>query len=129
MRSCDNAIAVCSVAAGCFCVFYSQESLHFIQRNLDQTLLLSAASLQHGQLTSQDGGARTPFQGLPIVLVLAHNPQLSDTGLQLLRDDGQALADRWGRGVLNADRQVFLSTDPVKLHLHVRVHVGGRIVY
>ena len=63
------------------------------------------------------------------MLVLAHNPQLSDTGLQLLRDDGQALADRWGRGVLNADRQVFLSTDPVKLHLHVRVHVGGRIVY
>ena len=86
--------------AGCFCVFHSQESLQYIQRSLDQTLLLASvhdsmtSTQQQQQQSVTDASARTPFQGLPIVLVLAHNPQLSDSGLQLLRDDGQALADR-----------------------------------
>ena len=37
---------------------------------------------------------RMPFQGLPIVLVLGHNPEVSEKGLIELREDGQVLADR-----------------------------------
>ena len=37
---------------------------------------------------------RLPFQGLPIAIVLAHNPGLSDKGLMELREEGQSLADR-----------------------------------
>ena len=37
---------------------------------------------------------RLPFQGLPIVLVLAHSPDITEQGLQWLRDEGQSLANR-----------------------------------
>ena len=39
-------------------------------------------------------GEKLPFRGLPVVIVLAHNPDLSDMELNTLRDEGQQLADK-----------------------------------
>ena len=73
---------------GCFCVFNSPHTLEYIRCSLEKTLLSDLH--RHGRL---------PFQGLPIVIVLAHNPEVSEKGLMYLRDEGQELADRCGRGL------------------------------
>lgn len=69
---------------GCFCVFNSPHTLDYIRCSLEKTLL--------SDLHRQD--QRMPFQGLPIVIVLAHDPEVTEKGLMHLRDQGQDLADR-----------------------------------
>jgi p190RhoGAP, pG1 and pG2 domains len=68
---------------GCFCVYHSESTLEYVRRSLEKTLL---SDLQRDD--------RQPFQGLPIVLVLGHNADVTEKGLAQLREEGQALADR-----------------------------------
>ena len=68
---------------GCFCVYNCLESLEYIRCSLEKTLL---SDLQRDD--------RLPFQGLPIVIVLAHDPEVTEKGLEWLREEGQGLADR-----------------------------------
>ncbi len=67
---------------GCFCVYNSAHGLDYVQDSLEKTLL------------SELHDDRLPFQGLPVVIVLAHDPAHTERQLQALRDRGQALADR-----------------------------------
>ncbi len=63
-------------------MFNSLPGLEYIQESLESTLL------------SEVGEDRLPFQGLPVGIVLAHDPSHTEKDLLLLRDGGQALADR-----------------------------------
>jgi UDP-N-acetylmuramyl tripeptide synthase len=65
-------------------VFNSPSSLDYIQGTLEKTFLSSTDQRLD----------RLPFQGLPVVVVLAHNPDVTEKGLMHLRDQGQILADR-----------------------------------
>ncbi|XP_013387311.1 rho GTPase-activating protein 190 isoform X1 [Lingula anatina] len=66
---------------GCFCVYSSSETLDYIKVSLEKTLLLDLESEE-----------RLPFQGLPLVIVLAYDPGHTEKGLMLLREEGQELA-------------------------------------
>ena len=72
-----------ALIAGCFCIYNSLSSLEYLRESLEKTLM--------SDLERED---RLPFQGLPIAIVLAHDPGLSEKGLLALREDGQSLADR-----------------------------------
>ena len=78
----------CLHVSGCFCVFHSLETLTFVRRNLEQTLLTSAHA------SRANAPASSALQGLPVVLVHAFNPDLSEAGLQLLRDEALTLSER-----------------------------------
>ncbi len=71
-------------------MFNSFSSLAFIQESIEKTFLAEDP-------VSEDmvDEHRRPFQGLPVVIVLAHNAQLTDSELLKLREDGPALADRY----------------------------------
>jgi len=84
------------ILVGCFCVFNSTASLEFVRHSLEKTIL--------SDLARDD---RLPFQGLPIVLVLAHEAALSEKGLMSLRDEGQSLADRYTIAERDAAVNVF----------------------
>ena len=64
-------------------MYNSAGSLMYLVENLRKTLMTDLAR-----------GERMPFQGLPVVIILAHNPGLSERDLQTLREDGAKLADR-----------------------------------
>jgi len=59
--------------AGCFCVYNSKSGLSYVQQSLESSL---------------------DFHGLPVVVVLGHNPDADERTLALLREGGQQLADR-----------------------------------
>ncbi len=63
-------------------MFNSVPGLRYVQESLEKTLLSDVAE------------DRLPFQGLPIAVVLAHDPSHTDRDLATLRDEGQDLADR-----------------------------------
>ena len=67
---------------GCFCVFSNAESFEYIRDSLEKTLL--------SNLEQED---RLPFQGLPIVIVMAADPLLSDEEFDHLRGEGINLAE------------------------------------
>ncbi|EFX70652.1 hypothetical protein DAPPUDRAFT_309374 [Daphnia pulex] len=67
---------------GCFCVFSNAESFEYIRDSLEKTLL--------SNLEQED---RLPFQGLPIVIVMAAEPSLSETDYEHLKGEGLNLAD------------------------------------
>jgi len=64
-------------------VYHSESTFEYVRLSLEKTLL---SDLQRDD--------RLPFQGLPIVLMLGHNPDVTEKGLSVLREEGQALADR-----------------------------------
>ena len=72
----------CFYYAGCFCVYNSLRGLEYIQESLEKTLLSDVCE------------DRLPFQGLPVGVVLAHDPSHTEKDLMILRDGGQSLADR-----------------------------------
>ena len=67
---------------GCFCVFSNADSFEYIRDSLEKTLL--------SNLEQED---RLPFQGLPIVIVMAAEPSLSETDYEHLKGEGLNLAD------------------------------------
>lgn len=67
---------------GCFCVFSNAESFEYIRDSLEKTLL--------SNLEQED---RLPFQGLPIVIVMAAEPALSEAEFDHLKGEGLNLAD------------------------------------
>lgn len=67
---------------GCFCVFSNAESFEYIRDSLEKTLL--------SNLEQED---RLPFQGLPIVIVMAAEPTLSEADFDHLKGEGLNLAD------------------------------------
>ena len=73
----------CFCYAGCFCVYNSLRGLEYIQESLEKTLLSDVCE------------DRLPFQGLPVGVVLAHDPSHTEKDLMILRDGGQSLADRY----------------------------------
>ena len=72
------------LAAGCLCVYSSSASFEYLRQSVEKTLLSS--------LQEEEG--RPPFQGLPLVLVLAADSQLPRAELAQLRQDGRSLADK-----------------------------------
>ena len=58
-------------------------SLDFIRDSLCKTLL---SRMEHED--------PLPFHGLPTVIVLAWDPNLSDEGLEILREEGRTLAEQ-----------------------------------
>ena len=64
-------------------MYSTQESFEYIRDSLEKTLL--------ADLEMED---RLPFQGLPIVIMLALENAQTEKGLMLLREQGQQLADR-----------------------------------
>ncbi len=70
--------------AGCFCTFSDGSSFEYIRNSLEVTLL--------SNLAQED---RLPFQGLPLVIVFAPEAGLSDKDLANLKEEGQALAERY----------------------------------
>ena len=76
--------SMCEIA-GCFCVYNSEASLSYVQRSLENSLLCD--------LRREN---RLDFHGLPVVVVLAHNPHADERTLASLREGGQLLADRCG---------------------------------
>ena len=69
--------------SGCFCTYSNSSSYEYIRDSLEKTLL--------SNLEQED---RLPFQGLPLVIVFAAEPNLPDKDLLTLREEGQNLADR-----------------------------------
>ena len=67
---------------GCFCVYSNADSFEYIRDSLEKTLL--------SNLEQED---RLPFQGLPIVIVMAAEPSLSQSELDHLKAEGLNLAD------------------------------------
>ena len=65
-------------------MFNSPATLEFIRDSLEKTIL--------SDLNRHDN--RRPFQGLPIVAVLAYDPDINENDLLQLREEGQSLADR-----------------------------------
>jgi len=74
---------VCKLA-GYFCVYNSKSSLTHVQQCLE--------SSQLGDLQREN---RLDFHGMPVVVVLGHNPGADERMLSMLREGGQLLADRW----------------------------------
>ena len=58
--------------AGCFCTYSNPSSFEYIRDSLEKTLL--------SNLEQED---RLPFQGLPLVIVFAAEPGLSEKDLQV----------------------------------------------
>ena len=73
---------MCEIA-GCFCVYNSKSSLGNIQQHLENPLLCDPQREN-----------RLDFHGLPVVVVLGHNPDADERTLALLREGGQLVADR-----------------------------------
>ena len=69
---------------GCFCTYSNPSSLEYIRDSLEKTLL--------SNLEQED---RLPFQGLPLVIVFAAEPNLPNEELLSLREEGRNLADRY----------------------------------
>ena len=69
---------------GCFCTYSNPSSLEYIRDSLEKTLL--------SNLEQED---RLPFQGLPLVIVFAAEPNLQDKELLSLREEGRNLAERY----------------------------------
>lgn len=67
---------------GCFCVYSNADSFEYIRDSLEKTLL--------SNLEQED---RLPFQGLPIVIVMAAEPSLSQSEFDHLKAEGLNLAD------------------------------------
>ena len=67
---------------GCFCVYSNADSFEYIRDSLEKTLL--------SNLEQED---RLPFQGLPIVIVMAAQPSLSQSEFAHLKAEGLNLAD------------------------------------
>ena len=67
--------------SGCFCVFSDGFSLEYIRDSLEKTLL--------SNLEQDD---RLPFQGLPLVIVLAASSNLPEKELLRLKEEGANLA-------------------------------------
>ena len=67
---------------GCFCVFSNGQSFEYVRDSLEKTLL--------SNLEQED---RLPFQGLPIVIVMAAEPALTDAQFEQLRNEGLSLAE------------------------------------
>ena len=67
---------------GCFCVFSNAESFEYIRDSLEKTLL--------SNLEQED---RLPFQGLPIVIVMAAESSLTESEFDHLKGEGLNLAD------------------------------------
>jgi len=59
--------------SGCFCVYNSKSGLSYVQQSAESSL---------------------DFHGVPVVVVLGHNPDVDERTLALLREGGQQLADR-----------------------------------
>ena len=72
-----------NLISGCFCTYSNSSSYEYIRDSLEKTLL--------SNLEQED---RLPFQGLPLVIVFAAEPNLPDKDLLTLREEGQNLADR-----------------------------------
>ncbi len=68
--------------AGCFCVFGDASSFEYIRISLEKTLLTN--------LEQED---KLPFQGLPLVIVFAASPILTDKEVMNLKEEGQGLAE------------------------------------
>ena len=75
-------MCVC-VSAGCFCVYNSKSSLLYVQQSVESSVLPDARHANPTRLLT-----------LPIVVVLAHNPDVDERTLAFLREEGQLLADR-----------------------------------
>jgi len=75
-------MCVC-VSAGCFCVYNSKSSLLYVQQSVESCVL---SDVRRANLTH--------LLTLPIVVVLAHNPDVDERTLAFLREEGQLLADR-----------------------------------
>ena len=69
---------------GCFCTYSNPSSFEYIRDSLEKTLL--------SNLEQED---RLPFQGLPLVIVFAAEPNLPEKDRLNLREEGQNLADRY----------------------------------
>lgn len=67
---------------GCFCVYSDSSSLEYIRDSLEKTLL--------SNLEQED---RLPFQGLPLVVVFASAPNLTEKELINLKEEGHNLAE------------------------------------
>ena len=67
---------------GCFCIFSDAESFEYVRDSLEKTLL---ANLEHED--------RLPFQGLPIVIVMAAEPSLTESDFERLKGEGLNLAE------------------------------------
>jgi hypothetical protein len=79
-QCCDGCVA------GCFCVYNSTESLEYVRDSLEKTLFFSEA---------EDSETDSHLHGLPIVIVLAHDPAIaSEHALEDLRIRGHELANR-----------------------------------
>ena len=65
-------------------MFSSASSFEYLRQSVEKTLLTS--------LQEEEG--RPPFQGLPLVLVLAADSQLARTEVTQLRQDGRSLAEK-----------------------------------
>ena len=70
------------IFSGCFCTYSNPSSFEYIRDSLEKTLL--------SNLEQED---RLPFQGLPLVIVFAAEPGLSEKDLQTLREEGSSLAE------------------------------------
>ena len=70
--------------SGCFCTFSDGLTFEYIRTSLEKTLL--------SNLEAED---RLPFQGLPLVIVFAADVSLTEKELENLKEEGQALADRY----------------------------------
>jgi len=73
---------VCEIT-GCFCVYNSKSSLCYVQQSLENSLLSDVRRENW-----------LDFPGLPVVVVLGHNPDADERTLASLREGGQLLADR-----------------------------------
>ena len=67
---------------GCFCIFSDADSFEYVRDSLEKTLL---ANLEHED--------RLPFQGLPIVIVMAAEPSLTEDDFERLKGEGLNLAE------------------------------------
>ncbi|XP_043226350.1 rho GTPase-activating protein 190-like isoform X5 [Amphibalanus amphitrite] len=76
---------------GCLCVFSNAASFEYLRQSVEKTLLSSLQEEEEEEQEEEQG--RPPFQGLPLVLVLAADPQLGRAELAQLRQDGRSLAD------------------------------------
>ena len=65
-------------------MFSGAASFEYLRQSVEKTLLTSL----------QEESGRPPFQGLPMVLVLAADAQLGRPELTQLRQDGRSLAEK-----------------------------------
>jgi len=81
MSLCMSHLCLCEIA-GYFCVYNSKSGLSHIRRSLEN-------------LPGENRLLDLPARGMPVVIVLGHNPDVDERTLALLREGGQLLADRY----------------------------------